>query len=189
MKQNWLSRALLSLIVFCVVSVFATGAQAVVLAAPTDAMVLIPEQPILSTPTPLPTPATETMIMSRDQKKALDLLNSDRVKQGLAPLKINAQLSKVAENYAHDMINRDYFSHTSPEGLSPFDRMRKQNIIFNRAGENLAFNVSIAAAQQAFMNSPGHRANVLDPYYTQVGLGVVNGPNGRVYVVQEFSDG
>ena len=67
--------------------------------------------------------------------------------------------------------------------------MRKQNIIFNRAGENLAFNVSIAAAQQAFMNSPGHRANVLDPYYTQVGLGVVNGPNGRVYVVQEFSDG
>lgn len=188
MRQNGLKKVILSLVAFCVVSISATS-MTVTSAAPADATVLTPVQPILSTPSALPTPAPETMIMSRDQKKALDLLNSDRTAHSLAPLRINAQLSKLAENYARDMINRDYFSHTTPEGLSPFDRMRKQNIVFNRAGENLAFNVSVAAAQQAFMNSPGHRANVLDPYYTQVGLGVVNGPNGRVYVVQEFSDG
>ena len=84
------------------------------------------------------------------------------------------------------MIQRGYFSHYNPEGLSPFDRMSRAGISYRTAGENLAINVSVPAAEQAFMNSSGHRANILNSSYTEVGIGVVHSPSGSVYVVQEF---
>lgn len=132
---------------------------------------------------------SEVSAMSFDQRQALKLINNDRKEKGLAPLQFNPQLSKLAESYAKDMIKRDFFSHVNPEGQSPFERMNEQKIVYNYAGENLAFNESVYAAQQAFMHSPEHKANILNVNYNQVGIGIVEASRGRVFVVQEFIDG
>ncbi|MDF2564750.1 MAG: SCP-like extracellular [Massilibacillus sp.] len=121
-----------------------------------------------------------------DEVQALSLLNHDRAKNGLAPLVYNAELNKLAETYADDMMKRGFFAHNNPEGLTPFDRMAKVGITYQYAGENLALNDTIEAAQLAFMNSPTHRENILNTHYTEVGIGVKYAPNGKVYVVQEF---
>ena len=150
---------------------------------PTPAPVPAPT-PVVS-PAPGPTPSG----ISADVQKEFSLLNADRAANGLPPLRINLRLNGLAGDYAQDMINRHFFAHNNPEGQSPFDRMRARGISFGYAGENLAINSSVATAEQAFMNSPGHRANILNPHYTQVGVGVRQSANGSVYVVQEFTDG
>lgn len=127
--------------------------------------------------------------LTADEQNAFNLLNADRAANGLPPVRVNLKLTGLAENYAQDMINRGFFSHTNPEGQSPFDRMRQYGISYGYAGENLAINTSVPNAEKAFMNSPGHRANILNSHYTQVGLGVRYSPSGSVYVVQEFTDG
>ena len=132
---------------------------------------------------------SEYTSMSSDQRQALKLLNDDRKKRNLVPLQFNPQLANLAESYARDMIDRDFFSHRNPEGQSPFERMQEKQITFNYAGENIAFNDSVYSAQQAFMHSPTHKANILSPNYTQVGIGIVKSSTGRIYVVQEFIDG
>lgn len=120
------------------------------------------------------------------EQRAFELLNADRKANGLPALKLNGSLVVLAENYGRDMINRNYFSHYNPEGQSPFDRMRNYGISYRSAGENLAINNSVEAAERAFMNSPGHRANILNSSYTEVGVGVTYDSRGSVYVVQEF---
>jgi uncharacterized protein YkwD len=124
--------------------------------------------------------------ISTDEQKAFDLLNADRAANGLQPLKLNTQLSSLGKNYANDMINRGFFAHNNPEGQTPFDRMKQAGINYTYAGENLAINTSVTAAEKAFMNSSGHRANILNKNYTEVGLGVQTNKSGSVYVVQEF---
>lgn len=131
-------------------------------------------------------PSTTSSGYSADEKRAFDLLNMDRAKNGLKPLKFNTQLTALGEKYAQDMINRKFFAHTDPDGKSPFDRMKQAGINYSYAGENLAINSNVTTAEQAFMNSPGHRANILSPNYTDVGLGVRYDAKGSAYVVQEF---
>lgn len=134
-----------------------------------------------------PTATTTTAAgLSSDEAKAFQLLNADRAANGLPTLKVNMNLVHLAENYGQDMINRNYFSHYNPEGQSPFDRMTQAGISYRYAGENLAINSSVPAAENAFMNSSGHRANILSPNYTEVGVGVRKDAAGSVYVVQEF---
>lgn len=147
--------------------------------------------PLVATETTVPQvhPVQTVVPDSSESQQALNLLNQDRANQGLPPLRLNAQLSNLALYYAQDMSNRQFFSHNNPEGQSPFDRMHKWGVPFGYAGENLAINVNIASAEQAFMNSSGHRANILNPHYTQVGIGVQHTSRGNVYVVQEFTDG
>lgn len=142
------------------------------------------------TPAPVPNPApTPAPSPAPAEQQALALLNADRTAYGLAPLRVNAKLTSLAQYYAQDMINRNFFSHNNPEGQTPFDRMKAWGIRFGYAGENLAINSSVAAAEKAFINSSGHRANILNPKYTQVGIGVRQNQKGQVYVVQEFTDG
>lgn len=140
-------------------------------------------------PKPAPTPAPNPGGATAAEQQALALLNADRAANGLAPLRANAKLTSLAQYYAQDMINRNFFAHNNPEGQTPFDRMKAWGIRFGYAGENLAINSSVAAAERAFMNSSGHRANILNPKYTQVGIGVRQNQKGQVYVVQEFTDG
>jgi uncharacterized protein YkwD len=120
------------------------------------------------------------------EQRAFDMLNADRRANGLPRLKLNGSLVVLGENYGKDMIRRSFFSHYNPEGQSPFDRMRNHGINYRYAGENLAINRNIDAAEKAFMNSPGHRANILNPNYSEVGVGVSYDSRGSVYVVQEF---
>lgn len=129
---------------------------------------------------------TSTNGSASEKQQAFTLLNQDRAANGLPALTLNSQLTSLADAYAADMIKRGYFSHYNPEGESPFDRMDKAGITYTAAAENLAINTSVAAAQTAFMNSSGHRANILNSSYTDVGIGVVHSSDGSVYVVQEF---
>lgn len=124
--------------------------------------------------------------LAAEEKKALSLLNADRKANGLSELKSNSQLNGLAQTYAQDMINRGFFSHYNPEGKSPFDRMQAAGVSYKTAGENLAINTDVTAAEKAFMASSGHRANILNTTYTDVGIGVRHSSDGSVYVVQEF---
>jgi uncharacterized protein YkwD len=130
------------------------------------------------------TPSSQNI--TADQKRAVELLNADRAKNGLSALKTNSQLTSLAGDYAQDMINRNFFAHNNPEGQTPFDRMKNAGISYTYAGENLAINSNVTAAETAFMNSSGHRANILNKNYTDVGVGVRYNNNGSAYVVQEF---
>ncbi|MDF2569715.1 MAG: SCP-like extracellular [Sporomusa sp.] len=143
-------------------------------------------KPSTSPSAPTPSTTTPTSGLTADESKAFQLLNADRAANGLPALKVNMSLVRLAENYAQDMINRKYFSHYNPEGQSPFDRMKQAGISYRYAGENLAINSDVTAAEKAFMNSSGHRANILNSNYTEVGVGVRRDSAGSVYVVQEF---
>ena len=86
------------------------------------------------------------------------------------------------------MLARGYFSHYTPEGLSPFDRMNQAHISFTYAGENLAFSANVQLAMQGLMNSPGHKANILSSHYHKIGIGVIDaGIYGEMFD-QEFTD-
>lgn len=130
--------------------------------------------------------ASVSASLTADEKLAFDLMNADRKANGLPALKLNMNVVKVARVHGQDMINRKFFAHENPDGQSPFDRMQAAGISFRYAGENLAINRSVTAAEQAFMNSSGHRANILNPNYTEVGIGVRYDAAGSVYVVQNF---
>jgi len=132
------------------------------------------------------TSSSSTGNVAADEQKAVSLMNADRRAQGLADLKVDSRLTSLAEKYAKDMVNRNFFSHTNPEGQSPFDRMKQAGISYSAAGENIAINQNVAAAETAFMNSSGHRANILNTTYTNVGIGVAYNKDGQAYVVQEF---
>ena len=121
--------------------------------------------------------------MNNDEKEVYDLINKQRAQNGLSPLKENSELQRVARIKAQDMVNNNYFSHTSPTYGSPFDMMKSFKISYNTAGENIAGNSSNSSAVTAWMNSPGHRANILNSSFNQTGIGVVTGSKyGKIYV-------
>lgn len=130
--------------------------------------------------------SAQDLVVTAMEAEAFEVLNADRLKNGLDPLVYNEALTRLARSYAADMIERRFFAHDNPEGLTPFDRMRLNGISYLYAGENLAINDTVRAAQAAFMNSPTHRENVLHSRFTEVGVGVLTAPNGKIYVVQEF---
>lgn len=127
--------------------------------------------------------STTSTKMTNDEKEVFDLINKQRTQNGLSPLKENSELQRVARIKAQDMVNNNYFSHTSPTYGSPFDMMKSFKISYNTAGENIAGNSSNSSAVTAWMNSPGHRANILNGSFNQTGIGVVTGSKyGKIYV-------
>lgn|SRR5579885_2093976 len=116
------------------------------------------------------------------------MVNTQRAQYGLAPLSFDESLALVARAHSQDMFKRGYFSHFTPEGLSPFDRMAKAGITFTSAGENLALAPSTELAMQGLMNSPGHRANILDPGYHKIGIGAVDGGIYGIMFTQDFTN-
>jgi uncharacterized protein YkwD len=120
------------------------------------------------------------------EKRMLDLVNNERQANGLQPLVPDPELTEVARRHSADMFARGYFAHDTPEGLSPFDRMREANVRFVVAGENLALAPTIPVAHTGLMNSPGHRANILRPQFGRVGIGVMDGGMRGLMISQEF---
>jgi uncharacterized protein YkwD len=120
------------------------------------------------------------------EKQMLDLVNRDRQAEGLQPLAADPELTEVARRHSVDMFKRGYFAHDTPEGLTPFDRMREANVRFLTAGENLALAPTISVAHTGLMNSPGHRANILRREFGRVGIGVMDGGMRGLMVSQEF---
>jgi len=121
--------------------------------------------------------------LTADEQETLDLINAERTAAGLAPLSVDAEVQNVARAKAQDMVDNNYFSHTSPTYGSPFDMMKSFGIKYKAAGENIAGNSSNSGAVKAWMNSEGHKANILSNNYNYTGLGVVSSPKyGKVYV-------
>lgn len=118
----------------------------------------------------------------------LNLVNAERSKQGLQPLQLDSALNQVATAKAKDMAENGYFSHDSPRYGSPFDMMRTFGIDYKSAGENIAAGQKTAKdVMNSWMNSNGHRANILNPNYTHLGVGYYTGGSYGVYWVQEFT--
>jgi Uncharacterized protein with SCP/PR1 domains len=120
------------------------------------------------------------------EKRMLDLVNQERQAAGLSPLQADPELTEVARKHSTDMFARGYFAHDTPEGLSPFDRMKAANVRFTTAGENLALAPTLQIAHTGLMNSPGHRANILRREFGRVGIGVMDGGMRGLMVSQEF---
>lgn len=121
--------------------------------------------------------------LTADEQETFDLINAKRTAAGLQALKIDPEVQNVARAKAQDMVNNNYFSHTSPTYGSPFDMLKSYGVSYKAAGENIAGNSSNQGAVNAWMNSEGHRANILSTNYNYTGLGVVNSPKyGKIYV-------
>lgn len=120
------------------------------------------------------------------EKEVARLVNEERAKEGLAPLTLDSKLSDVARAHSKDMAKNTFFDHTNLRGESPFDRMHNAGITYRTAGENIAAGqVSAEEVMISWMNSPGHRANILNPDYKYIGVGYYKG-NGRPYWTQCF---
>ena len=116
----------------------------------------------------------------------LELVNRERRAHGLKPLRADPEAAEVARAHSRDMFARGYFSHITPDGADPFERMRRGGLRFRAAGENLAFSRTLPMAHQGLMNSPGHRANILQPHFGRVGVGIVDGGRYGLMVTQSF---
>lgn len=126
-------------------------------------------------------------ISENGESDMIILINEDRKKVGLKPLKTDPLLRNVARAYAMQMLREGFFSHTTPEGQTPYDRLINANVNYDVAGENLALAPTVEIAHQGLMNSVTHRDNILDDQYTSIGVGVIDaGPYG-IMIVQEFS--
>lgn len=126
----------------------------------------------------------ESTILSEYELEVVELTNVERQKHGLAPLQIDEALSKVARVKSEDMAKQNYFSHNSPTYGSPFDMMKQFGISYRTAGENIAMGQrSPQEVVNAWMNSEGHRANILNSNFTHIGVG--HASNGN-YWTQQF---
>ncbi|MGN4447212.1 CAP domain-containing protein [Bacillus cereus group sp. MYBK79-1] len=129
-------------------------------------------------------PAEEAKSLSEFEQRVVELTNAERTKQGLPALQIDTELSKVARIKSEDMQKNNYFDHNSPTYGSPFDMMKKFGISYKSAGENIAQGQRTPEeVVQAWMNSAGHRANILNNGFTHIGVGYVESGN---YWTQQF---
>lgn len=121
--------------------------------------------------------------MTTDEKEVFDLINNQRTQNGLSALKLDTETLRVARIKAQDMVENNYFSHNSPTYGSPFQMLNSFKISYKTAGENIAGNSSNSSAITAWMNSSGHRANILNSSFNYTGIGVVKSSKyGKVYV-------
>lgn len=122
--------------------------------------------------------------------RLVELVNKERVVLGLQPLKVNPQLVQAAQQKAQDMLNNNYFAHTSPDGITPWHWLDEVGYKYRAAGENLAKDFTESEfVHQAWMNSPSHKANILKNNYQEIGIAVVEGTmNGKrtILAVQFF---
>ncbi|MCW2278485.1 LysM peptidoglycan-binding domain-containing protein [Heliophilum fasciatum] len=165
-----------------------------VLRLPKTTTVTLPTMPTAPATTPTttiptttsPTPTTTTPATTTQQeytRQVADLVNAERAKAGLAPLKLDSNLSNVAQVKAKDMIVNNYFSHTSPTYGSPFDMMKSFGINYSWAGENIAKGqTSPAQVMQDWMNSSGHKANILNANYNTIGVGYYQGAWVQMFI-------
>jgi uncharacterized protein YkwD len=120
------------------------------------------------------------------EAQMLELVNKERVSRGLHPLAADPEMTQVARAHSRDMFVRGYFAHENPDGKDPFQRMREANVKFLTAGENLALAQTLEMAHTNLMNSPGHKANILQPAFGRLGIGILDGGYYGLMISQEF---
>lgn len=140
-------------------------------------------------PAPSPTPAPDQSQISAFEMRVIDLVNQERAKVGLKPLKADIPLTKGARMKSQDMRDKGYFSHTSPTYGSPFQMMTKLGIKWSAAGENIASGYRTPeSVMQGWMNSPGHKKNILSTKWTKIGVGYAKGGKSGHYWTQWFTN-
>ena len=126
-------------------------------------------------------------LVNRDRS---DPANQAETRGRALPLHWNDQLAEVARAHSLDMMSHGYFGHIDPQGRSVANRVEAAGMVWRAVGENIAIYDSVESAEAAFMNEPrfrkNHRANILSSNYTDVGIGVVQAPGGRLYITQDF---
>jgi uncharacterized protein YkwD len=128
-----------------------------------------------------PDPAGEDRMLLR--------VNQARAQVSLSPLRADTLLQQAAREHSADMYKRHYFSHRTPDGKTPYDRLRDLRFHYVTAGENLAFAADVDQAFESLMQSPDHRANILHPDFRCVGIGAYKGLNGyEEMFTQDFAD-
>lgn len=137
-------------------------------------------------------PRVAPFVPTNQELRAFELVNTERVKQGLRPLVWDGELTRMARLYSEKMASQNFFSHKSPDGEGLRERSRANGIVgFKRLGENLAFNKGFAdaaiSAVVGWMRSEGHRDHILDREFTRSGLGIARSAEGRVYFTQVFA--
>ena len=136
----------------------------------------VQQKPVQAEKPQATTPASSAV--SAFEQQVVELTNQERAKNGLPALKLDVELSKVARDKSKDMQTKNYFSHTSPTYGSPFDMMKAYGISYKSAGENIAMGQrSPEEVVQAWMNSQGHRENIMNPNFTHIGVGHVTAGN------------
>lgn len=127
--------------------------------------------------------AKQSQQLNQFEQEVVELTNQERAKNGLDPLKVDVELSKVAREKSADMARNDYFSHNSPTYGSPFDMMKQYGISYRTAGENIAKGQRTPEeVVNGWMNSQGHRENILNAEFTHIGVGYVE--DGHVWTQQ-----
>ncbi|OGD82952.1 hypothetical protein A2165_03345 [Candidatus Curtissbacteria bacterium RBG_13_40_7] len=137
---------------------------------------------------PLEFTQKELTVDTASEQRMLELVNQERAKFGVRQLTLNSDLTEVARAHSKDMFERGYFSHYSPEGKDVGDRLDEAGISYNVAGENLALAPNISTAHTGLMNSEGHRRNILDPAFSTVGIGAIDGGVYGKMFTQVFKD-
>jgi uncharacterized protein YkwD/uncharacterized membrane protein required for colicin V production len=122
------------------------------------------------------------------EEKMLALVNEERIAASLQPLIMDPELVQVARAHSEDMFRNGYFSHDSPTTGSPFDRINAAGISYVVAGENLALAPTLSVAHEGLMDSPGHRANILEPSFGRAGIGAIRSPGRGTMYTQLFRD-
>ena len=151
------------------------------------------QQELLKKPTPaLPSYKNAVFQTSRFtdrpdlEAQMLELVNAERVSRGLNALQADPEIAVVGRAHGADMFIRGYFAHETPEGADPFVRLQRGHVKYWAAGENLALSQSMQRAHNGLMNSPGHRANLLNPSYGRLGISILDGGDAGFMITQEF---
>jgi uncharacterized protein YkwD len=146
---------------------------------------------LLLTSNPTNVSAFATNTSPYDADTVLTAINEARLEADLVPLASSSALMQAATNKAQDMVNRSYFGHIGPNSQPFWDFITGVNYKYLRAGENLAvFYPDVESLTEAWLNSPSHRANILNSFYTETGIGIVKGEyqgHSGWYVVQLFA--
>ena len=138
-------------------------------------------------------PSPEKVSGLTDQEtEILGLVNQQRVRSGLAPLKFSARLAVVARGHSYDMAMRHYLAHNSPDGVAPADRISGVGIGYRAVGENIYMDDGADAAEvpqramKGWLKSPEHLANIVSSKFTETGVGIAHSADGGTYVTQDF---
>lgn len=148
-----------------------------------DTLTYLTIEPGSTETVPVKSAEKNLQIDSQSEHEMLTLVNDERRKRGISELVLREEVVPVARAHAKDMWEREYFGHYSPDGEDVANRLKKEKVNFSIAGENLALAPTLATAHTGLMNSEGHRRNILDPGFRQIGIGVIdNGVYGKMFV-------
>lgn len=157
--------------------------------SPTQAEIAAPQQFVVFLPLILtPGAASSEISVPAEVQQAVALTNQYRTAAQCQPLKISAQLTSAASAHSQDMASHNFFSHTGSDGSLPWDRIRRTGYSYSSAGENIAAGYYTAeSVVQGWYNSPGHRANMLNCNYTEIGIAYADGGAYGRYWTQVFA--